>query len=65
MFTINEYAACLLVIVTGATWVFMACVIVLVLRKGAGIVAHATLHKSNYGAIEPNGRWMRAESRQS
>jgi Na+-transporting methylmalonyl-CoA/oxaloacetate decarboxylase gamma subunit len=55
MFTINEYAACLLVVVTGATFVFMACVMVLVITEGVGIVARATLHKPNATPLGPMG----------
>ena len=64
MITIYEYAAGLLVVVTGATLLFMACVMVLVLIEGVSILAH-TLRKPTDGAIQPNRRWMRAESRES
>lgn len=64
MFTICEFACGLLLIVTGATLLLMACVIVLVLIEGVNILAH-TLRKPKRGAIQPNGRWMRAESRES
>ncbi|HUY13642.1 MAG TPA: hypothetical protein VMX16_08435 [Terriglobia bacterium] len=64
MFIVREYAAGLLVIVTGVTLLFMACVMVLVLIEGAGILAH-TLRKPKYGATQPKGKWMTAESRES
>ena len=64
MFTVYEYAGGLLVIVTGATLLFMACVMVLVLIEGVSILAHR-LCKPTYSATQPGGRWMTVESRES
>jgi hypothetical protein len=64
MFTIYEYAAGLLVIVTGAALLFMVCVMVLVLIEGIGVLA-PILRKPTSEAMQPNEGWMRAESRQS
>ena len=64
MFILGEYSVSLLVIVTGVMLLFMACVVVLVLIEGVGILAH-TFRKIPNGAIQPDERWMRAESRES
>ena len=61
MFIINEYAAGVLVIVTGATLLFMACVMALVLFEGVSIVAH-TLCNHKHAVIQPSGKWMTSES---
>lgn len=64
MFTIYDYAGGLLVIVTGATLLFMASVVILVLIEGVSTVAR-TLRKPKHGAIPPDGKWMTVESRES
>ena len=47
MFTIYEYVADLLVILTGATLLFMACVMVLLLVEGASILARTSRKRSD------------------
>ena len=64
MFTIYEYVADLLVILTGATLLFMACVMVLLLVEGASILARMS-RKVTYNATQLKRSWMAAESRDS
>jgi hypothetical protein len=42
MFTIYEYAGCLLAVLVGMTLLFTACVMVLALIEGVGILAQRT-----------------------
>ena len=64
MFIIYEYAACLFAVLLGATLLFAACVMFLVLIEGGSILAQI-LRKLRDGALLLQGRRMAAESRDS
>jgi hypothetical protein len=64
MFIICEFAACVLVASIGATLLFAACAIFLVLCEGGSILAQ-TLRKLRDGVPLLPGRRMAAESRDS
>ena len=59
MFTIYEYVADLLVIMTGATLLFVVCVIVIVLVEGASILARMS-RKLTHNATQLKRSWMAA-----
>ena len=61
MFIIYEYATCVLAVSIGATMLFTACVMFLVLIEGGSILAQTT-HKLRHGALPLQGKWMAAES---
>jgi len=54
MMSIYVYAGGLLVVVTGATLLFTACVMVLVFIEGVSILAR-TLRNAKRSAVQPNG----------
>jgi hypothetical protein len=64
MFIVYEYATCVLAVSIGATLLFAACVMFLVLIEGGSILAQ-TLRKLRDGALLLQGRRMAAESRDS
>jgi hypothetical protein len=64
MFIIYEYAACLFAVLFGATLLFAASVMFLVLIEGGSILAQ-TLRKLRDGTLLLQGRRMAAESRDS
>jgi len=64
MFIVCEYATCVLAVSIGATMLFTACVMFLVLIEGGSVLAR-TLRKLPDGALLLQGRRMAAESRES
>ena len=64
MFIISEYATCVLAVVIGATMLFTACLMFLVLVEGGSILAQ-TLRKLRDSPLLLRGRRMAAESRDS
>jgi hypothetical protein len=61
MFIVYEYATCVLAVSIGATMLFTACVMFLVLIEGGSILAQ-TSHQRRHGALPLPGKWMAAES---
>jgi len=64
MFILYEYAICVLAVSIGATMLFTASVMFVVLVEGGSILAQ-TLRKLRDGALLLQGRRMAAESRDS
>ena len=64
MLIVYEYATCVLAVSIGATMLFTACVMFLVLIEGGSILGR-TLRKPRNGAFLLQGRRMTAESRDS
>ena len=64
MLIVYEYATCVLAVSIGATMLFSACVMFLVLIEGGSILGR-TLRKPRNGALLLQGRRMAAESRDS
>jgi hypothetical protein len=64
MFIISEYTMCVLAVVIGATMLFTACVMVLVLIEGGSILAQM-LRNLGDSTLLPHVRRMAAESRDS
>jgi len=62
MFTVYEYATCVLAVSIGATMLFTAFVMLLVLIEGGSILTQ-TLRKPRDGALLLQGKRMAAESR--
>ncbi len=63
MFTISEYAVCVLAVWIGMTLLFIPCVMFLVLIEGGRILAE-TLHKLIYDDIPLIRRRTAVESRE-
>jgi hypothetical protein len=61
MFIIYECVACALAALIAATLLCTACVVVLVLKQGASILAPGS-RKLTQGATHLKERWMAAES---
>ena len=61
MLIVYEYAACVLAVSIGATVLFTACVMFLVLIEGGSILAR-TLRKPRDGVLLLQGRRMAGES---
>ncbi len=61
MFIICESAACVLAVLIGATLLFTACVMFLLLEEGGRVLAQ-TLRKLTHGATQMEGRSMVTES---
>lgn len=64
MFIVYEYATCVLAVSIGATMLFTACALFLVLIEGGSILVQ-TVRKLRDSALLLQGKWMAAESRNS